>query len=221
MAANLSLWHAVVEWPAKALRRAFDGLTQHVPAIILVAGPGLLVFLVSRWLNHRAFEGCPAPPLSFFRLGLTFSAQTFDAMLRSAGPCRVGIVDSFVSLDMVFPPSYACSCAPCTYGLNGIGGTCRTNGRPTPLPGQAGKKSIERPIDDPSLPWLSSLVVLLPIVAAILDMVPENLLLHEAAWRLSGQGNKIDDSVSWLVYFGSVGARSSGPLSERTYWDCS
>ncbi len=167
---------------ADALRRRFDAL-QLKPVVTV----GLLGAIAggAAWLTQRQARGsCDALPFSFIDFELTFSRQSFLALLHSARPCGTGAVNSLVSSDLLFALTYALFLSALYLW---------------------GERFLRRsPNNEPlgtPLSFSSSALVILPFVIALLDGVAENIPLWVAAQPLDSSG-----ATQWLVELGSIGA---------------
>ena len=199
-------WLTVVERSARILRIGFDRLTRRLPPVVLVAGLAAAAAFSGTLVGDLAFAACGAPPFSFFELGLTFSARSFAALLRTADDCRVGVTRSFVTTDLIFPLLYAPFLCALYLWVERYRRFVPDEGEPGAASIAARTKSPDRPVAGPPLPWSSSLVVILPFVAAVLDVVAENLPLYIAARSLPVEPRGIDGTVGLLVTLGSVAA---------------
>jgi hypothetical protein len=199
------VWHTLVERRAERLRAVFDRRTAGFPAALVVAVLALPAGVLGWFVGVVAFKDCDPAPFSLFRLELTFSARTFAAMLRSAGPCQRHVVLSFLWPDLLFPVFYAAFLSALYLWVERYRRFLPDEWTPGVPPGR-GKQSAERPIAAPGLPPLASLVVVVPFLAALLDMVAENLPLYAAGTRLLAGVPASDPLVRHLVWWGSAGA---------------
>jgi hypothetical protein len=167
---------------ADVLRRRFDAI--RLKPVVTV---GLLGAIAggAAWLTQYQARGrCDALPFSFIDFELTFSRQSFLALLHSAEPCGPGAVNSLVSSDLLFALTYSVFLSA-LYLWGERFRRCSPHNEPLAY--------------SPS--FSSSALVILPFVAALLDAVAENLPLWAAAQTLDQP-----TTLQWLVELGSIGA---------------
>jgi hypothetical protein len=195
-----------VTWTAAWLRSAFDSLTRKGSPVLWVALGALLAGGAGRLTEQGAAAACNGKlPISIFDLELTFSARTFGALLDSAGNCREGVILHFVTWDLVFPVAYAAFLTllflwveryrrfrPDAWTLTATARDASTRPAGRPVPGV--------------LPFFSSVVLLLPLCAAVLDVVAENIPLYLAARVAGGPNSTPGRGMQALVLIGSLGA---------------
>ncbi len=152
-------------------RGTFDRLTRRLPPVLLVAGLGALAAWSGLHVASVAFAGCPSPPFSLLDLELSFSPESFAAMTRSAGAQGCDVARAFGFADLLFALCYAPFL--CAFYL------WAERFRRFPPEDPASLEAARRAPAPPSA--LSSAIALLPLAAAALDVIGENVPLHHAA----------------------------------------
>lgn len=176
---------------AVASREHFDALSRGHGSFLVVAALGGVALLLGG-LVTAAVGPCGPGTLSFLQLELTFDAGEFAALLNPLGEtCQRGVLWSLI-VDFAFALGYGLALSALYLWVERY---LRFGPRETPCP----------PAD---LPPLSALVVVLPIIAALLDIVPENLMLLAAAWPLWQPDGVVATTglTPALVMIGSIGA---------------
>ena len=184
------LWH-VRPRQAVASREHFDALSRGHGAFLVVAALGA-VALVLGGLVKSAVASCGPGTLSFLQLELTFDAREFAEMLNPLGDaCQRGVLRSLI-VDLAFALGYGVALSALYLWVERY---LRFGPRETPCPP-----------DD--VPPLSAVVVVLPIMAAVLDLGPENIALLAAAWPLWQPDGVVATTgvTPALVMIGSIGA---------------
>lgn len=183
---------------AAACRGVFDRLTRRVPPVLLVAALGAIAARAGTWVTALAFAGCPTPPFSLLDLELTFSAESFAAMVRSAIGQGCQVSRGFGPADLLYAVCYGpflCALYLWAERFRRFPPDADTDG--VTAPPDAGLRG-----PGPASA-LSSVIVLLPFLAAALDIVAENLPLHHAAAAAERSAVAVAGGV---VLIGSVGA---------------
>ena len=186
----VGLWHVR---PARAVasREQFDALSGAHGSFLVVAALGGIALVLGGFVE-RAVASCGPGNLSFLQLELTFDAREFAEMLNPLkDACQRGVLWSLV-VDGAFALGYGLALSALYLWVERY---LRFGPREKPCP----------PAD---LPPLSAVVVVLPFIAATLDLVFENLALLVAAWPLWRPDGAIMASglTSALVMIGSIGA---------------
>jgi len=188
---------------AERVRTWFDRWPYRLGPVTLVALLAAATGLTGSWqtaqlerqpadLTTGEANPCSPLPASVVSIEVTFSARRFASYLGAEGACRVNVVNSLVTWDQVFPPAYGLLfCAVYLWAERWRRFT------PTVKPIFVHAASARR-----------DFVVLAPLVAAVLDMVVENLPLWGAAQLLSNDGSPFAPSLlaTILVTIGSIGA---------------
>ncbi len=167
---------------ADALRRRFDAIP--FKPVVTVGVLGALAAGAAWLTQHQARGSCDALPFSFIDFELTFSRQSFLALLHAAEPCGPGAVNSLVSSDLLFALTYSVFLSA-LYLWGERFRRCSPNNEPLAC--------------SPS--FSSSALVILPFAVALLDGVAENIPLWVAAHPPDAPG-----APQWLVELGSIGA---------------
>jgi len=177
---------------ANALRCVFNRLARRFESVTVVAILGavaIAVAIVQLWFLAR---GCGRLPISLIKLEVTFSATRFARILDEAGACRGNVIDSLITVDLLFPVFYGAAIAALfiwTERWRWVTPDAGRPNRPTPNVGRG-----------------RNLAVLAPFAAGALDLLGENLPLWGAAKLLTDPAAVRDAPVRALVFVGSVAA---------------
>jgi len=184
IALRISQWADVARSCFDRFRREWGG------GVTLVAVFGALTaFVGQRQLAYLA-EGCETP-VDMIRLEVTFSVSRFAEILRSAVGCTDHVVRSFITWDVIYPFCYA--------GLLWTVFVWTERWRRYDRDGRPDVKHI------PDL--RRDVAVLAPGVAALLDLVGENLPLWYASRAIQENLEAAHSpSVALAVWIGSFAA---------------
>ena len=180
----------VAGW-ADHLRALFDRLAdRHSPVTVvlfLAMANAVTVFAMNRFEQ----AACGRLPFSMLDLELTFSAGRFDTLLRRITDAECGsfVLLNLVTLDVVYPLAYG-------LGLSGLFLWTERHRR----------RHADNTHDARALPARNHVLVLLPIAAALLDILGENIPLLLAALLLRSGVAPAALLVSILVVIGSLAA---------------
>lgn len=195
-------WTSVVRFTwTVPLRNAFD--RSHLAPVAIVGVAAALTGL-ALWLMQRAAGACASPPVSLIRLEVAFRASRFAELLTAEGACRGAVIRSF-QWDLAFIATYPVLLAALYLWAERWR---RVTGPDGPKP-------------DPTSPyWFRGrFFVAAPIIAGLLDAIPENAFLWPAAMRIPevlpyrGSG-----AVAWLVAIGSIGSALKWALLLAWAW---
>src|SRR5579871_5208956 len=160
---------------AERCRKWFDRWSSPVLVVGVLGGAAAFAgWLVSR----EAWKGCASRSFDFLDLELTFSPRLFWALLAQPEPCRSGIVDSFVSWDLLFPLAYATFLSALYLWASRCRRSMPSSIAAIPTLGAPPQGTTNFPLTK-----TESALVGLPFLCAILDIVGENLpLFYAARW---------------------------------------
>ncbi|MEO7456606.1 MAG: patatin-like phospholipase family protein [Gemmatimonadaceae bacterium] len=177
---------------AKRWRRGFDRWAGPLSPSAIAIGGVILIALVSVLVAKATtrFGGCTAAdtPISPLRLQATFDALRFASLVRAEGACASTVELAFW-LDIAFAAAYGFA-LPLLFIWTERWRRCRFDAQDT--------TRIER------LPIRQHFILVAPVVAALLDIFPEDIPLGFAAYLA-----RHDVAAGWLgalVVVGSIGA---------------
>lgn len=189
-------WRGWIANLANWLRRKFDYFASEWDSVLLISVLAVVAGALGLWVRTYASSPCGQLPFSLIDFETTFSAKTFRAMLRSSGTCKSHLLGS-LGVDIAFASVYPLL-------LSALYIWAERYRRSSP--GETNRDTLAAKLKRPQ-PTLSSIFVLLPLVAAFLDVFAENLPLWLAAH--ADTGSAIDDpklAMVLLVGLGSTGA---------------
>ena len=180
---------------ADLVRRRFDRWSR--PGIGLT---GVIAVLtgVTIWIGDKLTAslaaGCDGLAVLPMRLEVTFDPVRFAALLRSSGgdACQANLTRHFIGWDMPFAVAYALTLTALYIWVERWS-RFDVSGAPT----------------EERSPRFSRFFVLAPLIAGLLDILPENLLLYRAAAAVPPGSQPVSmehtsSTIGWAVVLGSL-----------------
>ncbi|HVF39881.1 MAG TPA: hypothetical protein VM939_08270 [Gemmatimonadaceae bacterium] len=177
---------------ANRIRHVFDNLADKIAPVgvitVVAVATGLFMLVVKKLEQYF----CGEVPVRIVDLELTFSALRYETLLNHlpAPGCRNLVMWSFVSTDAIFPIIYATALTALYVWLE-----------------RYRRRGVDERVKPEPLPQRNHVFVLLPLVAALVDILIENIPLWAAALLITHTSIGAKTVLTnFLVVFGSLGA---------------